>query len=60
MEKNKPWEIKVDDTRELNNLYTFIIFCEDEVSEYIYFKWFETSLIKINPSCSLYVKILLN
>ena len=48
MEKNKPWEIKVDDTRELNNLYTFIIFCEDEVSEYIYFKWFETSLIKIN------------
>lgn len=48
MEKSKPWEIKVDDTRELNNLYTFIIFCEDEVSEYIYFKWFETSLIKIN------------
>jgi hypothetical protein len=48
MEKNKPWEIKVDDIRELNNLYTFIIFCEDEVSEYIYFKWFETSLIKIN------------
>jgi hypothetical protein len=48
MENNKPWDIKIDDIRELDNLYTFIIFCEDEVSEYIYFKWFETSLIKIN------------
>jgi hypothetical protein len=48
MDKNKPWELKTDDSRELDNLYTFIIFCEDEVSEYIYFKWFETSSIKIN------------
>ncbi len=48
MDKDKPWELKVDDTRELDNLYTFVIFCEDEVSEYLYFKWFETSKIKIN------------
>lgn len=48
MNSNKPWELKVDSERELDNLYTFIIFCEDEVSEYIYFKWFETSDIKIN------------
>lgn len=45
---DKPWEFKSDDTRLPDVLYTFIIFCEDEVSEYIYFKWFETSLIKIN------------
>ncbi len=44
----KPWELKADDAREADSLYTFIIFCEDEVSEYHYFKWFETSLIKVN------------
>lgn len=42
------WDLKVDDIRTSDSLYTFIIFCEDEVSEYHYFKWFETSLIKVN------------
>ncbi len=43
-----PWELKVDDTREVDNLQTFLIFCEDETSEYEYFKFFETEKIKIN------------
>lgn len=42
------WELKVDDKRSADSLFTFIIFCEDEISEYFYFKWFETSLIKVN------------
>lgn len=45
---NNPWDLKIDDDRTSNNLYTFIIFCEDETSEYHYFKWFETNLIKVN------------
>ncbi len=48
MNKINPWELKTDEERKSDNLYTFIIFCEDEVSEYLYFKWFETSEIKIN------------
>lgn len=42
------WDLKVSDKRTADNLFTFIIFCEDEISEYYYFKWFETSLIKVN------------
>jgi hypothetical protein len=42
------WDLKVDDKRSADSLFTFIIFCEDEISEYYYFKWFETSLIKVN------------
>ncbi len=45
---SKAWDLKVDDKRSANSLFTFIIFCEDEISEYFYFKWFETSLIKVN------------
>jgi hypothetical protein len=45
----EPWNLKVDDTRLSDTLPTFIIFCEDEVSEPIYFKYFETSRIKVNP-----------
>ena len=37
-----PWELKKDDTRHSDTLPTFIIFCEDTVSEPIYFKFFET------------------
>lgn len=44
-----PWEIKQTDERTADSLTTFIIFCEDEVSEPIYFKFFETSKIKVNP-----------
>ncbi len=43
------WNIKPEFTRQVDFLTTFIIFCEDEVSEPIYFKYFETSLIKVNP-----------
>lgn len=45
----EPWNIKQDDTRTSDSLRIFIIFCEDEVSEPIYFKFFETELIKVNP-----------
>jgi len=43
-----PWELKSDDQRVEDSLPTFVIFCEDEVSEYLYFKFFETNKIKIN------------
>ena len=46
---NEPWNIKSDDDRKADTLPTFIIFCEDEVSEPIYFKFFETDKIKVNP-----------
>jgi DNA-binding transcriptional ArsR family regulator len=45
----EPWNIKKEDTRQADSLPTFIIFCEDEVSEPVYFKYFETPLIKVNP-----------
>jgi len=45
---NNAWDLRVDDSRTSDSLYTFIIFCEDEISEYHYFKWFETALIKVN------------
>lgn len=45
---NNPWELKTSDVREIDNLYTFLIFCEDETSEYEYFKFFETEKVKIN------------
>jgi hypothetical protein len=44
----EPWNIKADDAREADFLPTFIIFCEDEVSEPVYFKYFETLKIKVN------------
>lgn len=44
----EPWNLKIEDKREADTLTTFIIFCEDEVSEPIYFKFFETAKIKIN------------
>jgi len=43
-----PWDLKTDDSREADAKPTFIIFCEDEVSEPNYFKFFETSAIKVN------------
>ncbi|MEZ5008113.1 MAG: RloB family protein [Chitinophagales bacterium] len=44
----KPWEIKTNSERNADTLATFIIFCEDQNSEPIYFKYFETSKIKVN------------
>ena len=46
---NEPWNFKKSDERHEDSLPNFIIFCEDEVSEPIYLKYFETSKIKINP-----------
>ncbi|NDV60595.1 RloB family protein [Bacteroides sp. 519] len=43
-----PWELKTDNDRTADRLYTFIVFCEDQVSESIYIKCFETENIKIN------------
>lgn len=45
---NNPWELKVSDIRNFDNIHTFLIFCEDETSEPEYFKYFENSNIKIN------------
>jgi hypothetical protein len=44
----KPWDIKKSDIRKADSTPTFIIFCEDKVSEPVYLKFFETSKIKIN------------
>ena len=44
----KPWDIKKSDTRKADSTPTFIIFCEDKVSEPVYLKFFETLSIKIN------------
>jgi hypothetical protein len=44
----EPWNIKEDDARQADSLPTFIVFCEDEVSEPDYFKFFETPKIKVN------------
>jgi hypothetical protein len=46
---SNPWDIKSDDSRSSDSLPVFIIFCEDEVSEPVYFKHFETDKFKINP-----------
>ena len=46
---SNPWELKQTDERIADSLPTFIIFCEDEVCEPIYFRFFETSKIKVNP-----------
>jgi len=46
---NEPWNLKSEDSRQPDSLPNFIIFCEDEVSEPIYLKYFETPLIKVNP-----------
>lgn len=45
----EPWNIRSNNGREADTLITFIIFCEDETSEPIYFQFFETERIKINP-----------
>lgn len=49
MAKIQPWDLKKDQVRTPDILPTFIIFCEDEVSEPVYFKYFETPSIKVNP-----------
>lgn len=41
-------ELRSTDEREYDTKPTFLIFCEDEVCEPIYFKYFETSAIKVN------------
>lgn len=45
---NNPWDIKESDKREADSIPTFIIFCEDRVSEPIYLRYFGTEKIKIN------------
>lgn len=44
----EPWEIKQDDSRAENSMTTFIIFCEDSVSEPIYFRSFQNGNLKVN------------
>jgi hypothetical protein len=45
---SNPWDIKSDDSRIEDFRSNFIIFCEDSVCEYHYFKYFKTSQIDIN------------
>lgn len=44
----KPWEFKQDDVRIADSTPNIIIFCEDTVSESLYFKHFETKEFKVN------------
>ncbi len=43
-----PWDIKTNDERESDTIVNFVIFCEDSVSEPVYFNYFETDKIKVN------------
>jgi len=45
---NNPWDIKTNDNRESDTIVNFVIFCEDSVSEPVYFNYFETNKIKVN------------
>ena len=45
---DKSWKLKESDERTADSKLTFIIFCEDEVSEPIYFKYFATTKVKVN------------
>ncbi len=44
----EPWTLRESFSRKSDTLVTFIIFCEDRVSEPVYLKYFETQRIKIN------------
>jgi hypothetical protein len=44
---DSPWELKANDSRTENSLTTFIIFCEDQLDEPIYFRSFEKQFPKI-------------
>lgn len=43
-----PWDLRTDEKRSADCITTFIIFCEDSVSEKIYFSSFQTDKLKIN------------
>ncbi len=44
-----PWDVKSDDSRPSDTITTFIIFCEDEVSEPLYFRRYEVQgKVKVN------------
>ncbi len=45
---SEPWKKRTDSERDFDSRVTFIIFCEDESSEPIYFRYFETEEIKVN------------
>lgn len=56
----KPWDLKIEKERKFDTLYVFIIFCEDENSEQLYFKSFENDKIKVNtigPYNSMYKNV---
>src|SRR4051812_20921235 len=46
----EPWEVRASDTRQIDTLVTFIIFCEDSLCEPFYFREFEkeNDHIKVN------------
>ena len=48
MVNTEPWDIKTEDSREVDGLVTFIIYCEDENSEPIYFRSLANERVKIN------------
>ncbi len=48
MEDIDPWDIRQSDEREADRLTTFIIFCEDSVSEPFYFRSFTNDKVQIN------------
>jgi len=48
MANTEPWNIKTKDSREADRLTTFIIYCEDDNSEPIYFRSLSSPTVKIN------------
>ncbi|SDF60993.1 RloB family protein [Chitinophaga filiformis] len=43
-----PWDVKTDDARKEDTINLYIIFCEDAVSEPVYFRSFQNDNLKIN------------
>jgi RloB-like protein len=54
----EPWDLKPNDTRVADSLNTFIIFCEDEHHEKLYFQSFEERVpnLKINAISNMRAK----
>lgn len=43
-----PWDIKTDDTRAEETVNVFVIYCEDDVSEPIYFNSFASDVLRVH------------
>lgn len=45
---DNPWDLKTDDTRAEETVNIFVIYCEDDVSEPVYFNSFASDTLRVN------------